>query len=137
MFRTIFSVTLYKSESTEFRAYFDDSAAAKKYAENLTKKTADEYVFVSQKDIDGSFILIWQGNLTTITLDDNAWIPITKQTASAFTITKVFQRHSRVTMRSMNSSFIHKRNTIHNSKVFSVISGAFVEKRACLLLFHF
>lgn len=74
MFRTIFSVTLYKSESTIFRAYFDDSAAAKKYAENLTKKTADEYVFVSQKDIDGSFILIWKGDLTTITLDDNAWI---------------------------------------------------------------
>lgn len=74
MFRTILTVTLYKGESTIFRAYFDDSAAAKKYAENLTKKTADEYVFVSQKDIDGSFILIWQGDLTAITLDDDAWI---------------------------------------------------------------
>ena len=74
MFRTILTVTLYKGESTIFRAYFDDSAAARKYAENLTKKTADDYVFVRQKFVDGSFVLTWQGDLTAITLDDDAWI---------------------------------------------------------------
>ena len=74
MFRTILTVTLYKSESTIFRAYFDDSAAAKKYAENLTKKTADDYVFVKKVYDDGSYLLDWLGDFTEITLDDNAWI---------------------------------------------------------------
>ena len=74
MFRTILTVTLYKSESTIFRAYFDDSAAAENFAENLSKKTADDYVFVKKVYDDGSYLLDWLGDFTEITLDDNAWI---------------------------------------------------------------
>ncbi len=74
MFRTILTVTLYKSESTIFHAYFDDSAAAREFAENLTKKTTDEYSFSRRSYLDGSYLLTWLGDWTEITLDDFAWI---------------------------------------------------------------
>lgn len=74
MFRTIFTVTLYKGESTIFRAFFEDCADARTFAENLTKKTADKYCYSRRDYFDGSFLLTWLGDWTEILLDDNAWV---------------------------------------------------------------
>lgn len=76
MFRTIFTVTKIVSESTHYRAHFEDFAEAKKFAESEIEKVGGEHLLATRHYLDGSFFYDYFSveKPIEIHLDDFAWI---------------------------------------------------------------